>query len=105
MGGVSPETCLASYKYKIKFWYTVASCWIFFVRNTSVFWQIITIIIIIIVIIIIIIIIIIISFPTNTVMDSNNEYRYASRLTTEIRSEKCVVLRISYSVLTQTWVV
>ena len=30
MGGVSPETCWASYKYEIKFWYTVASCWIFF---------------------------------------------------------------------------
>jgi len=32
MGGVSPETCWASYKYEIKFWYTVASCWIFFVN-------------------------------------------------------------------------
>ena len=30
MGGVSPETCRASYKYEIiKFWYIVASCWIF----------------------------------------------------------------------------
>jgi hypothetical protein len=30
MGGVSPETCWPSYKYGIiKFWYTVASCWIF----------------------------------------------------------------------------
>ena len=30
MGGVSPETCWASHKYGIiKFWYTVASCWIF----------------------------------------------------------------------------
>jgi hypothetical protein len=30
-GGVSPETCWASYKYGIiKFWYIVASCWIFF---------------------------------------------------------------------------
>jgi len=30
MGGVSPETCWASYKYRIiKFWYIVASCWIF----------------------------------------------------------------------------
>jgi hypothetical protein len=30
MGGVSPETCWASYKYGIiKFWYIVASCWIF----------------------------------------------------------------------------
>jgi hypothetical protein len=28
MGGVSPETCSASYKYEIKFLYTVASCWI-----------------------------------------------------------------------------
>jgi len=30
MGGVSPETCWPSYKYGImKFWYIVASCWIF----------------------------------------------------------------------------
>jgi hypothetical protein len=30
MGGVLPETCCASYKYGIiKFWYIVASCWIF----------------------------------------------------------------------------
>jgi len=30
MGGVSPETCWASYKYGIiKFWYIVGSCWIF----------------------------------------------------------------------------
>jgi len=30
MGGVSPETCWASYKHGIiKFWYTVASRWIF----------------------------------------------------------------------------
>jgi hypothetical protein len=30
MGGLSPETCWASDKYgKIKFWYIVASCWIF----------------------------------------------------------------------------
>jgi len=30
MGGVSPETCWASYKYGIiKFWYIIASCWIF----------------------------------------------------------------------------
>jgi len=30
MGGVSPETCWASYKYGIiTFWYIVASCWIF----------------------------------------------------------------------------
>jgi hypothetical protein len=34
MGGVSPETCWASYKYQIKFWYTVASCWIFCVKYT-----------------------------------------------------------------------
>jgi len=34
MGGVSPETCWASYKYEIKFWYTVASCWIFYVNCT-----------------------------------------------------------------------
>jgi len=30
-GGASPETCWASYKYGIiRFWYTAASCWIFF---------------------------------------------------------------------------
>jgi hypothetical protein len=30
MGGVSPETCWASYKWRIiKSWYIVASCWIF----------------------------------------------------------------------------
>jgi hypothetical protein len=30
VGGVSPETCWASYKYGIiTFWYNVASCWIF----------------------------------------------------------------------------
>jgi hypothetical protein len=30
MGGVLPDTCWASYKYGIiKFWYIVASCWIF----------------------------------------------------------------------------
>jgi hypothetical protein len=30
MGGVSPETCWASYKYGImKFWYNVVPCWIF----------------------------------------------------------------------------
>ena len=34
MGGVSPETCWASYKYGIiKFWYIVASCWIFSLWN------------------------------------------------------------------------
>jgi len=34
MGGVSPETCRASYKNEIKFWFIVASCWIFFVNYT-----------------------------------------------------------------------
>ena len=35
MGGVSPETYSASYKYGIiKFWYIVASCWIFFMNCT-----------------------------------------------------------------------
>ena len=34
MGGVSPETCWASYKYEIKFWYTVESCWIFYANYT-----------------------------------------------------------------------
>jgi hypothetical protein len=34
MGGVSPETCWASYKYEIKFRHTVASCWIFFMSYT-----------------------------------------------------------------------
>ena len=30
MGGMSSETCWASYKYGIiKFWYIIASCWIF----------------------------------------------------------------------------
>jgi hypothetical protein len=30
MGSVSPETCWASYKYRIiTFWYIVAACWIF----------------------------------------------------------------------------
>ena len=32
MDVVSPETCWASYKYEIKFRYTVESCWIFFVN-------------------------------------------------------------------------
>jgi hypothetical protein len=32
MGGVPPETCRASYKYEIKRWYTVASCWDFYVN-------------------------------------------------------------------------
>jgi hypothetical protein len=32
MDGVSPETCWDSYKYKIKFWYTLASCWIFYMN-------------------------------------------------------------------------
>jgi len=36
MGGVSPETCWASYKYGIiKFWYIVASCWIFLYELTA----------------------------------------------------------------------
>jgi len=30
MGGVSPKTCWASFKYGIKFWYNVAPCWVFF---------------------------------------------------------------------------
>jgi len=34
MGGVSLETCWASYKYEIKLWYTVALCCIFFVDYT-----------------------------------------------------------------------
>jgi hypothetical protein len=32
MAGVSPETCWASYKYEIKFWYTVASCCISYMK-------------------------------------------------------------------------
>jgi len=32
MGGVWPETCWVLYKYEIKFWYTVASCWISYVN-------------------------------------------------------------------------
>jgi len=40
MGGVSPETCWASYKYRrIKFWHIVASCWIFFMKCTYAFTQ------------------------------------------------------------------
>jgi len=36
MGGVSPKTCWASYKYGIiKFWYIFASCWIFFMNCFS----------------------------------------------------------------------
>ena len=35
MGGMSPETCWASYKYGIiKFWYVVTSCCIFFMNCT-----------------------------------------------------------------------
>ena len=35
MGGVSPETCWASYKYVIiKCWYIVASCWFFYMSFT-----------------------------------------------------------------------
>ena len=37
MGGVSPKTCWASYKYGIiKCWYIVASCWIFFMNCTMI---------------------------------------------------------------------
>ena len=37
MGGVSDETCWASYKYGIiKLWYIVASCWIFLYQRESV---------------------------------------------------------------------
>jgi len=42
MGGVSPETCWASYKCGIiKFWYTVASCWIFLYElwSCSIIWR------------------------------------------------------------------
>jgi hypothetical protein len=44
MGGVSPETCWASYKYGIrKFSYIVASCWIFlyelWLNITTTFYQ------------------------------------------------------------------
>jgi len=35
MGGMSPKTCWASYKYEIKFRHTVASCWIFYVNYGS----------------------------------------------------------------------
>jgi hypothetical protein len=34
MGGVSPETCWASYKSEIKFLCTVGSCWISYVSHT-----------------------------------------------------------------------
>jgi len=38
MGGASPETCWASYKYGIlKVWYIVASCWIFLCELTHSF--------------------------------------------------------------------
>jgi hypothetical protein len=40
MGGMSPETCWASYKYEIKFWYTVASCWIFYTNYVTSSWAI-----------------------------------------------------------------
>jgi len=33
--GVLPETCCVLHKYELKFWYTVASCWIFFVNYTT----------------------------------------------------------------------
>jgi len=36
MGGVSPETCWATYKYEIKFWYTVASFWNFYTNYTMI---------------------------------------------------------------------
>ena len=36
MGGVSPETCWASFQIRSnKFWYTVASCWVFHCKNCS----------------------------------------------------------------------
>jgi hypothetical protein len=34
IGGVSPKTCWALYIHEIKFWYTAASCWIFYVNYT-----------------------------------------------------------------------
>jgi len=35
IGGMSPETCWASCKYGIiKFWYIVASCWVFLINCT-----------------------------------------------------------------------
>ena len=40
MGGVSPDTCWASYKYgMINFWYIVASCWIFLYELVSLQYQ------------------------------------------------------------------
>jgi len=40
MDGVSPETCWALYKYGvIKFWYIVASCWIFLYELHSFHFQ------------------------------------------------------------------
>jgi len=39
IGGMSPETCWASFKYGIKFWCTVASCWIFYVNYTMMHWS------------------------------------------------------------------
>ena len=40
MGGVSPETCWASYKYGIiKFWYVVPSCWIFLYELTLILYS------------------------------------------------------------------
>ena len=41
MGGVSPKICWASYKYGIiKFWYTVASSWIFLYEFSCILWVI-----------------------------------------------------------------
>jgi hypothetical protein len=39
IGGVSPETCWASYKYEIKFWHTVAFCWIFYMNYFLFIWS------------------------------------------------------------------
>jgi hypothetical protein len=36
MGGLLPETCWASYKYEIIFWYTVASSWVFYVNYSCI---------------------------------------------------------------------
>jgi hypothetical protein len=37
MDAVSPETCWASYKYEIKFWYIVTSCCIFYMNYTMMY--------------------------------------------------------------------
>jgi len=40
MGGVLPETCWASYKFGIiKFWYIVASYWIFLYELSYMWWE------------------------------------------------------------------